>query len=166
MLTAVVDSGTAPRGARPRPARSAGKTGTAQKFDPATGTYGRGMYLSSFVGFAPAQEPRLVGVVVIDEPHSRHYYGGEIAAPGVPRGHARPAPPAGRPARHRRDPGGGAAARAGAGRACPTCGCCPRARPSAGCAEQGLRARFEGQGPRVLAQAPAGRRRPPSAARA
>ena len=80
MLTAVVDSGTA------RPARiagfpMAGKTGTAQKYDAAVGTYGRGLYLSSFVGMAPADQPSIVGLVVIDEPHSKHYYGGEIAAP-------------------------------------------------------------------------------------
>src|SRR5204862_2040235 len=80
MLQAVVDSGTA------RPARipdfsMGGKTGTAQKYDAATGTYGRGMYLSSFVGFAPVEQPSLVGVIVIDEPHGKHYYGGEVAAP-------------------------------------------------------------------------------------
>ena len=80
MLQAVVDSGTA------RPARIddfpiCGKTGTAQKYDASIGTYGRGMYLSSFVGFAPADHPGLVGVVVIDEPHGKHYYGGEVAAP-------------------------------------------------------------------------------------
>lgn len=80
MLTAVVDSGTA-RAARIPNFAVAGKTGTAQKYDAAVGTYGRGMYLSSFVGFAPADQPTIVGVVVIDEPHSKHYYGGEIAAP-------------------------------------------------------------------------------------
>ncbi len=80
MLTAVVDSGTA-RAARIPDFAMAGKTGTAQKYDAGIGTYGRGMYLSSFVGFAPAEQPTIVGVVVIDEPHSKHYYGGEIAAP-------------------------------------------------------------------------------------
>ena len=80
MLQAVVDSGTG------RPAHIddfpvAGKTGTAQKYDASTGTYGHGMYVSSFVGFGPAEHASLVGVVVIDEPHSKHYYGGEIAAP-------------------------------------------------------------------------------------
>jgi hypothetical protein len=80
MLQSVVDSGTA------KPARIpglsiAGKTGTAQKYDAAVGTYGRGMYLSSFVGFAPADDPRIAGVVVIDEPRGRHYYGGDVAAP-------------------------------------------------------------------------------------
>jgi stage V sporulation protein D (sporulation-specific penicillin-binding protein) len=80
MLTAVVDSGTA-RAARVSGLRVAGKTGTAQKYDAAVGTYGKGLYLSSFVGFAPADGPRLVGVVVIDEPRGRRYYGGEVAAP-------------------------------------------------------------------------------------
>ncbi|HTM57236.1 MAG TPA: penicillin-binding transpeptidase domain-containing protein, partial [Candidatus Udaeobacter sp.] len=80
MLQAVVDSGTA-RPARIEGFSIGGKTGTAQKYDAATGTYGRGMYLSSFVGFAPVDEPSLVGVVVIDEPHGKHYYGGEVAAP-------------------------------------------------------------------------------------
>ncbi|HET7226826.1 MAG TPA: penicillin-binding transpeptidase domain-containing protein [Candidatus Eisenbacteria bacterium] len=79
-LQSVVDSGTA------RPARVpgfpiAGKTGTAQKYDPRVHGYGKGMYLSSFAGFAPAQNPTLVGVVVIDEPHGKQYYGGEVAAP-------------------------------------------------------------------------------------
>lgn len=80
MLKSVVDSGTA------TPARLAdfpiaGKTGTAQKYDAATGSYGRGMYISSFVGFAPADHPNLVGVIVIDNPRGKHYYGGEVAAP-------------------------------------------------------------------------------------
>ncbi|MBI3539200.1 MAG: penicillin-binding protein 2 [Candidatus Eisenbacteria bacterium] len=80
MLTAVVDSGTA-KAARVAGLAIAGKTGTAQKYDAAIGTYGRGLYLSSFVGFVPAGDPRIVGVVVIDEPHSGKYYGGECAAP-------------------------------------------------------------------------------------
>jgi stage V sporulation protein D (sporulation-specific penicillin-binding protein) len=80
MLTAVVDSGTA-RAARVPGLAIAGKTGTAQKYDAAAGTYGKGMYLSSFAGFVPANDPCLVGVIVIDEPRGKHYYGGEIAAP-------------------------------------------------------------------------------------
>ena len=80
MLTAVVDSGTA-KAAGVTGIRIAGKTGTAQKYDAAVGTYGKGLYLSSFAGFVPADEPRLVGVVVIDEPRGRRYYGGEVAAP-------------------------------------------------------------------------------------
>jgi stage V sporulation protein D (sporulation-specific penicillin-binding protein) len=80
MLTAVVDSGTA-KAARVPGLAIAGKTGTAQKYDAAFGTYAPGKYLSSFVGFAPADNPTLVGVVVIDEPGGKHYYGGEVAAP-------------------------------------------------------------------------------------
>jgi stage V sporulation protein D (sporulation-specific penicillin-binding protein) len=75
-----VDSGTA-KAARVTGIRIAGKTGTAQKYDASVGTYGRGLYLSSFAGFAPAESPRMVGVVVIDEPRGAKYYGGEVAAP-------------------------------------------------------------------------------------
>ncbi|MCA9774376.1 MAG: transpeptidase family protein [Myxococcales bacterium] len=59
--------------------RVAGKTGTAQKVDPATKTYGRGR-IASFVGVVPADDPRLVIAVVIDEP-KRSVYGGVVAAP-------------------------------------------------------------------------------------
>src|SRR5262245_28259704 len=80
MLTAVVDSGTA-KMAGVSGIPIAGKTGTAQKYDPNVGTYGRGLYLSSFAGIVPADEPRMVGVVVIDQPRGPKYYGGEVAAP-------------------------------------------------------------------------------------
>lgn len=80
MLEMVVDSGTA-KAARIAGLHIAGKTGTAQKYDAHIGTYGKGMYLSSFAGYAPAESPTLVGVVVIDEPRGAHYYGGEVAAP-------------------------------------------------------------------------------------
>ncbi len=80
LMVAVVDSGTA-RAAAMDAFEVAGKTGTAQKYDPQAHTYGRGKYLSSFVGFAPAEGARLLGLVVIDEPHGHGYYGGEIAAP-------------------------------------------------------------------------------------
>lgn len=56
-----------------------GKTGTAQKTDQ-SGNYARGKYISSFLGFAPADNPRLVILVVIDEPTGAHY-GGTVAAP-------------------------------------------------------------------------------------
>ncbi len=56
-----------------------GKTGTAQKTDQ-SGNYARGKYTSSFLGFAPADNPRLVILVVIDEPTDAHY-GGTVAAP-------------------------------------------------------------------------------------
>jgi cell division protein FtsI (penicillin-binding protein 3) len=59
--------------------RVAGKTGTAHK--PIDGAYSPDRYISSFVGFAPVSDPRLVIAVMIDEPGGRQYYGGEVAAP-------------------------------------------------------------------------------------
>jgi cell division protein FtsI (penicillin-binding protein 3) len=56
-----------------------GKTGTAQKVD-ASGQYAKGKYVSSFIGFVPADAPSLVILVVIDEPQKAHY-GGVVAAP-------------------------------------------------------------------------------------
>jgi cell division protein FtsI (penicillin-binding protein 3) len=60
--------------------RIAGKTGTAQKVDPVTGGYSADKRVASFVGFAPADNPRLVILVVIDEPQTQ-VYGGLVAAP-------------------------------------------------------------------------------------
>lgn len=79
MLTAVVDSGTA-RAARVPGLRVAGKTGTARKWDADDG-YRQRKYHASFAGFAPAEDPVIAGVIVIDEPGGRHYYGGDVAAP-------------------------------------------------------------------------------------
>ena len=56
-----------------------GKTGTAQKID-ATGGYAKGKYNASFVGFAPAENPQIAILVVVDEPEKEHY-GGIVAAP-------------------------------------------------------------------------------------
>lgn len=80
-LTAVVEDaeGTGRR-ARPEGWRVAGKTGTAQKADPVTGGYSTDRHFSSFVGFAPAEGPRVVIGVFIDEPKGE-FYGGEVAAP-------------------------------------------------------------------------------------
>jgi cell division protein FtsI (penicillin-binding protein 3) len=58
----------------------AGKTGTAQKVDPETGTYSETEYVASFVGFAPAEDPRLLAAVVVDNPKG-DIYGGSVAAP-------------------------------------------------------------------------------------
>ncbi|MDO8461831.1 MAG: penicillin-binding protein [Deltaproteobacteria bacterium] len=58
----------------------AGKTGTAQKLDPKTKRYSHSKYLSSFVGYFPADSPRLVIFVAIDEPVGITY-GGQVAAP-------------------------------------------------------------------------------------
>jgi cell division protein FtsI (penicillin-binding protein 3) len=59
--------------------RIAGKTGTAWKFG--AGGYSRDKYISIFAGLAPASEPRLAAVVVIDEPGGELYYGSDVAAP-------------------------------------------------------------------------------------
>jgi cell division protein FtsI/penicillin-binding protein 2 len=58
----------------------AGKTGTAQKVDPETGTYSETEYVASFVGFAPADDPQLLAAVVVDNPKG-DIYGGTVAAP-------------------------------------------------------------------------------------
>ena len=58
----------------------AGKTGTAQKIDSKTKKYSKTKYISSFAGFAPAQDPKIVAIVVIDEPKKK-YYAGDTAAP-------------------------------------------------------------------------------------
>jgi cell division protein FtsI (penicillin-binding protein 3) len=57
----------------------AGKTGTAQKASP-RGGYLKGQYYASFIGFAPADEPRLVVYVGVDDPKG-YFYGGQVAAP-------------------------------------------------------------------------------------
>jgi cell division protein FtsI (penicillin-binding protein 3) len=57
-----------------------GKTGTAQKINPATGRYDNQNYIASFAGLAPLKRPKIAIVVVIDSPHNG-YYGGVVAAP-------------------------------------------------------------------------------------
>lgn len=59
----------------------AGKTGTAEKFDEAAGTYSDSKYTASFVGYLPADDPQLVIAVVVDEPTAGSIYGGDVAAP-------------------------------------------------------------------------------------
>jgi len=75
---AVLPGGTAPK-AQVAGYRVAGKTGTAHKLD--GHVYANNKYISSFVGFAPASNPRLVIAVMLDEPGGDQYYGGAIAAP-------------------------------------------------------------------------------------
>ena len=60
--------------------RVAGKTGTSQKVDPKSKKYSRTKYVATFVGFVPLDHPRLVILVVIDEPKGIPY-GGVVAAP-------------------------------------------------------------------------------------
>lgn len=72
------NGGTAPL-ARVMGYRVAGKTGTAHKL--VGGSYAPDKYIASFVGLAPASDPRLVVAVMIDEPAGGEYYGGLVAAP-------------------------------------------------------------------------------------
>ena len=60
--------------------RVAGKTGTAQKIDPETRSYSATRFVASFVGYVPADDPRLTILVVIDEPRTESW-GGAVAAP-------------------------------------------------------------------------------------
>ena len=59
---------------------SAGKTGTAQKVDPATGTYSKTKYVASFVGFAPVNDPQIAVAVILDSAVGLHQ-GGQVSAP-------------------------------------------------------------------------------------
>jgi cell division protein FtsI (penicillin-binding protein 3) len=80
MLEAVVGpGGTAPLG-QIEGFRVAGKTGTAQRVNPETGTYSGGGYFTTFVGFAPADDPQYVVAVDLERPTSSAE-GGQVAAP-------------------------------------------------------------------------------------
>lgn len=79
ILEGVVTDGTGGKAAIPG-FRVAGKTGTAQKIDPRTGAYSSTQFVGSFVGYVPAEEPRVAMIVVIDEPHGEAW-GGVVAAP-------------------------------------------------------------------------------------
>ena len=79
MLTAVVAEGTGQRASVAGYAVG-GKTGTAQKLDPVTRVYSRKPGVLSFVGFVPADEPRLVMLALLDEPKTVAW-GSEVAAP-------------------------------------------------------------------------------------
>ena len=78
MLQSVVDEGTGHL-ARIPGYTAAGKTGTAQKVDPKTGLYGT-EYVTSFIGFAPAKDPKYVALIVVDEPQVE-IWGEVVAAP-------------------------------------------------------------------------------------
>jgi len=58
----------------------AGKTGTAQKYDPTLGRYSDEQFVASFVGVLPADDPKAVVLIMLDEP-SNHAHGGTAAAP-------------------------------------------------------------------------------------
>ena len=82
-LRAMLESAVEPGGTAPRARivgwRVGGKTGTAHKLE--NGSYAPHKYVSSFVGFAPLSAPRLVIAVMVDEPSTGVYYGGQVAAP-------------------------------------------------------------------------------------
>ena len=77
MELVVQPGGTAPL-AQINGYRVAGKTGTAHKLE---GRHYVNHYVASFVGLAPASDPRLIVAVMVDDPSGAQYYGGEVAAP-------------------------------------------------------------------------------------
>ncbi|MDR2772220.1 MAG: penicillin-binding protein 2 [Elusimicrobiota bacterium] len=79
ILTAVVEKGTG-RAAKVSGYSVAGKTGTAQKYDPTTKTYSKKHYISSFAGMFPASNPEIVILILVDEPVG-DYYASSISAP-------------------------------------------------------------------------------------
>lgn len=79
ILTQVVERGTGTKAKIPD-VKAGGKTGTAQKVLSGGRGYSHSEFMSSFVGFAPADNPRYAMVVVLDEAHPM-YYGGVVAAP-------------------------------------------------------------------------------------
>ena len=79
MMEEVVNPGGTGTKAAVQGYRVAGKTGTAWKF--AAGGYSEDKYLSIFAGMAPASDPKLAAVVIIDEPGGDLYYGSDVAAP-------------------------------------------------------------------------------------
>jgi len=82
MLEGVLAAGgTAPEAAVPG-YTLAGKTGTAEK--PENGTYSKTDFVASFIGYAPARNPRLLVSVMVDEPRG-DIYGGTVAAPAFER---------------------------------------------------------------------------------
>jgi cell division protein FtsI/penicillin-binding protein 2 len=79
ILEQVVNDGTGKR-AKLAGYQAAGKTGTAQKFDFSIGKYSEDKYSSFFVGYVPAENPKISILVLLDEPKGS-YYGGTVAAP-------------------------------------------------------------------------------------
>jgi len=151
-LQSVVDSGTATK-AQLEWAHVGGKTGTAQIYDVALHTYHNGKYLGSFVGFLPVENPRLVCVVMVDQP-KKGYYGGDVAAPVFKKimedlYRLRGGPLAPRPATAQVALPRAVAVAVPGGRMLPV------AQAREALADAGLRARIEGNGARVLAQVPA-----------
>jgi cell division protein FtsI (penicillin-binding protein 3) len=79
MMEGVVVEGTG-KAARLNGYSAGGKTGTAQKIDPATHLYSKTMHIASFAGFAPVNNPVIAVAVIMDNPKGQ-YYGAEVSAP-------------------------------------------------------------------------------------
>ncbi|HEY7803495.1 MAG TPA: penicillin-binding transpeptidase domain-containing protein, partial [Orrella sp.] len=78
----ILEESTGPEGAKLAQVqgyRVAGKSGTARKW--VNGAYSQKLYRSSFAGFGPVSDPRIVVALSVDEPSGKHYYGGRVAAP-------------------------------------------------------------------------------------
>ena len=82
-VAAMLETVTGPEGtgkaARVANYRIAGKTGTSRKSS--NGGYQERRYIASFAGFAPASDPQIAAVVVVNDPSEGKYYGGAVAAP-------------------------------------------------------------------------------------
>jgi cell division protein FtsI (penicillin-binding protein 3) len=81
MLAAVTGPGGTGVNAKVEGFMVAGKTGTAQKVSLSSRGYTKGAYISSFAGFFPANDPKYVIYVVVDQPSKSSYYGSVVAAP-------------------------------------------------------------------------------------
>lgn len=81
IMSGVVEEGGTGTLAAIRGVRVAGKTGTAEKVDPVTRRYSRQLHLASFVGFAPAENPEVAVIVMVDEPKGKTVFGGTVAGP-------------------------------------------------------------------------------------
>lgn len=81
-IRSMLEASTGPEGAKLAQVqgyRVAGKSGTARKW--VNGQYSQKYYRSSFAGFGPVSDPRIVVALSVDEPSGKHYYGGRVAAP-------------------------------------------------------------------------------------
>jgi cell division protein FtsI (penicillin-binding protein 3) len=81
IMEQVILVGTGKGFAQPLGYTAAGKTGTAQKIDPATGRYSKTDYNASFTGFAPVNNPAITVLVNLDSPHGGSHEGGPTAGP-------------------------------------------------------------------------------------
>ncbi len=80
LLKTTTEKGGTGEGAVPAGYEAAGKTGTAQKVDSLLSRYSEDHYISGFMGFAPPEEPKIVLLIIVDEPQGDSY-GGVVAAP-------------------------------------------------------------------------------------